>query len=441
MQQHTPTFYQSSSSSSGDSSHNDDITYGGDNVKLIRPPQQLAKQVGGIASHKYPVLAYEQYILKPLRLASRRCSSCNVSVEVKRTTTNTVKESTQNNIQEQPTLTDYKDSVRDKTKAYRGIREVAFYETLHFASTLGSTSDILSYIEHKSLLSNLGYFDSTALSLAYYARDPVVTSSVQSYTQSLHALANEVQALKQLSAFTSSYFGVVDLEILNDIERSNTSSGLQQYNIMQKPHLLLQNLTAPFRRPNIIDIKMGTQTYEPYAPASKQKREVAKYPQQAEIGFRIVGMRVHNDPSSESDDGSDGEYKCWDKSFGVKLRTRNDVIHAFMTFFKCNDAQNVSNTRHVLKSVIKQLTRIKQWFEEENSTLAFYASSILIVYEDCRGAPQLDVTTSRNSFQDPVLKMIDFAHVCRHTGGDLGYLKGICSLLGILNEIHKSIAL
>ena len=375
-----------------------------------------------------------------MRLASRRCSSCNVSVEVKRTTTNAVKEPTQNNIQEQPTLTDYKDSVRDKTKAYRGIREVAFYETLHFASTLSSTSDILSYIEHKSLLSNLGYFDSTALSLAYYARDSVVTPSVQSYTRSLHALANEVQALKQLSAFTSSYFGVVDLEILNDKDRRNTSSGPQQYNIMRKPHLLLQNLTAPFHRPNIIDIKMGTQTYEPNAPVSKQKREVAKYPQQAEIGFRIVGMRVHNnDPSSESDDGSDGEYKCWDKSFGVKLRTRNDVIHAFMTFFNCNNAQNVPNTRHVLTSVIKQLTRIKQWFEEENSTLAFYASSILIVYDDSRGAPQLDMTTSRrNSFQDPVLKMIDFAHVCRHTGGDLGYLKGICSLLGILNEIHKS---
>ena len=410
---------------------------------MIRPPKQLTtKQVGGIAQHKHPVLTFDKYILKPLRLAvCRRSSSCNVSVEEKRTTTNAVRESTQNNIKEQSTSTDYKDGVRDKTKAYRGVREVAFYETLHFASTLSSTSDILSYIAHKSLLSNLGYFDSTALSLAYYARDPVVTSSVQSYTQSLHALANEVQALKQLSAFTSSYFGVVDLEmLLNDKDRRNTSSGLQQHT-MQKPHLLLQNLTAPFHRPNIIDIKMGTQTYEPYAPVSKQKREVAKYPQQAEIGFRIVGMRVHND-GSLSDDGSDGEYKCWDKSFGVKLRTRNDLIHAFMTFFNCNDTQNVPNTRHVLTSVIKQLTQIKQWFEEENSTLAFYASSILIVYDDSSGdASQLDMTTSRNSFQDPVLKMIDFAHVCRHTGGDVGYLKGICSLLGILNEIHKSLTL
>ena len=152
-------------------------------------------------------------------------------------------------------------------------------------------------------------------------------------------------------------------------------------------------------------------------------------------------MRVHND-GSLSYDGSDGEYKCWDKSFGVKLLTRNDLIHAFMTFFNCNDTQNVPTTRHVLTSVIKQLTQIKQWFEEENSTLAFYASSILIVYDDSSGgAPQLDMRTSHNFFQDPVLKMIDFAHVCRRTGGDVGYLKGICSLLGILNEIHKSLTL
>jgi len=79
------------------------------------------------------------------------------------------------------------------------------------------------------------------------------------------------------------------------------------------------------------------------------------------------------------------------------------------------------------------LTQIKDWFETGNSSLAFYASSILIAYEGFR---HIDVACQTSN--EPVMKIIDFAHVCRQAGVDDGYLKGVRTLLKILNEIKSN---
>ncbi len=189
---------------------------------------------------------------------------------------------------------------------------------------------------------------------------------------------------------------------------------------------MLQNLTAPFSQPNIIDIKMGTRTFEPTAPLSKQTSEAAKYPQQVEFGFRIVGMGVHSD---------DGKYKYWDKSFGIGLKTRDDVTRALATFFLCDEAARGTTNCRVLSRVVDQLTQIHDWFEKENSSLSFYASSILIAYE---GSCHDDNVITHQTSNEPVVKMIDFAHVCRQTGADEGYLKGIRNLLEILDAINEN---
>ena len=139
-----------------------------------------------------------------------------------------------------------------------------------------------------------------------------------------------------------------------------------------------------------------------------------------------------------SANGGGDEYKCLNKSFGIKLKMKNDVIQALMTFFQCGDNNHITPyTKHVLSSVIKELTLLKKCFEEENSTLAFYASSILIVYD----TEDIAKKTSQNDQfcqQDPIVKMIDFAHTCRCSTGDRGYLKGITTLLAILYEIYDT---
>ena len=511
----SPEYYQSSSSS-GVSSDNDvtNSNSGEDNVEeyevSTKPsmPQRMTKQVGGISTHKRPILTLGRFILKPLR-AILRSEVMDLA---------TMKDTTYHD--DKAIIKKQKEA---SSKAFRGLREVAFYEAIQFAATLPSnlgsynelfgrvcegvssdaekkqvvpyllslckqglplntTSDIHQFYEsfiqscrnpcvgcrvkeqstaiqtesqslpclvmhgtgslrNGSMVSNhLGYFNTLVFLAAYYAKDPVVVSSIKTYANVWCTLLREMEALKMASTLTSPYVGVVDLDNLERQQQAKLASsvlGGPPQPLVNRPHLLLQNLTTSFRHPNIIDIKMGTQTYEPAAPLSKQKREAAKYPQQTEFGFRIVGMRVY-DPSSATN-GDSNEYKTWDKRYGVSLTTHEEIVQALMTFFQCNSEGHGSSvqspsTRRVMSSVRGQLTQIKNWFQDENSTLAFYASSILIVY-DGSSDPSEDCNLSFNTYPDPIVKMIDFAHVCRQNGGDTGYLKGIDSLLGMIDDI------
>jgi hypothetical protein len=57
-------------------------------------------------------------------------------------------------------------------------------------------------------------------------------------------------------------------------------------------YLCLTDLTHAYRNPSLIDIKMGTQTYDDDAPVAKREMEIAKFPSQTTLGFRFTGMKV-----------------------------------------------------------------------------------------------------------------------------------------------------
>lgn len=475
----------SSSSSEGESSEGinvDCLSASDDNTNIdpvlmsTKPakPHQMKMQVGGIAAHKRPMMALDNFILKPLSFSDMHTHLGIVNkhkFKDDETATNGIGNNQELNGVEHAAHGRIKDGVIDTAKSFRGIREVAFYETLAYASSIPSLLPVVRNNDHLcnnekaeiswavlrllSLYKNgasacsmqqssystlvdfcrhtfamchlhrywsnsfhLGHFETMVLVAAYCAGDPVVVPRIQSYARAWRALINELEALKQLTQFTAPYFGVVHLDGLEGYDKNQP---------MQNPHLLLQNLTAPLSQPNIIDIKMGTRTYEPTASFSKQISQAAKYPRQFKNGFRIVGMGIHM---------PDGTYRYWDKRFGVSLKREDDVIAALMAFFHCNNATSDKEyIRFILGCVIQQLNQIKHWFEEINSSLSFYASSILIAYENSGQGEDVTFST-RNR---PIVKMIDFAHVCRWNGGDFGYLKGVRNLLKILYEIHGRI--
>ena len=399
------------------------------------------QQVGGVSSHKKPVLTLTpHYILKPLRLTHLHQDICHH---------------------------DYngaKDGLKDKTKVYRGVREIAFYEALAFASRFShliascmepdnnpvSTEKSIGYILSchytvfrsaassypdiynsnegarsiirmiKDVCTSADSWNRIAFHLAHYARDEYVISAFKSYIDTCITLASTTVSLNKMSVFIPHYYGVVDLQSIQANEHLPLATTTLSY-----PHLLLGNITSNFRHPNIIDLKMGTQTYEPSAPESKQMREVQKYTQQAEFGFRIVGMRVY--------DTNTDDYTCKGKSFGSGLMSKDQVIEALRMFF-CLDRDS-SNTicSSVVDDILRRLTDVKDWFTNSNPGIAFYGGSILIVYEG-------DNAYSTVS-EPPAVKMIDFAHVCRKHGGDEGYLKGINTLLAILIEIRHALLL
>jgi hypothetical protein len=136
-------------------------------------------------------------------------------------------------------------------------------------------------------------------------------------------------------------------------------------------YLGLEDLTANFHKPCAIDIKMGTQTFEPGADLSKRRREVRKCPHQAEVGFRITGFQVY-DVRSDT-------FSAVNKEFGRKLQP-GVVYEALAAFFY----DGVRLRRDVVLAAIQELENLLLWFRNQIST-HFYCSSLLITYDSWQG--------------------------------------------------------
>ena len=414
--------------SSCDSLNSSESTSNEASATILQKPQQMMQQAAEVSSNKGPVLTLKpHYILKPLSLSHMYDNDLKDSL---------------------------KGSKKDKTKLYRGVREIAFYETLTNAPNL-STMFILNNDKSfrskwyamrfiNKLRSNAMSFPDTCISihegiwflfhmfkdlctskdawnrlvflLAHYSGDKVVISAFRSYIGACMSLANTMDSLNKMAVFTPDYFGLVDLKSIDTHEHSTLTTNKAP----SLHYLLLEDITINYRHPNVIDLKMGTQTYEPSAPDSKKMREVQKYTMQEEFGFRIEGMRFYD----ESTNG----YICQGKRFGTGLMTEVQVIYA-LRMFLCSGTDTICSS--TVDSIMRQLIEIKHWFQNCNSDIAIYTGSILIVHEGS--------IASKDEAAPPAVKMIDYEHVCRRKGGDEGYLKGINTLLSMLNEIRGTV--
>jgi hypothetical protein len=234
-------------------------------------------------------------------------------------------------------------------------------------------------------------------------------------------------------------------------------------------YLALDDLTRKYTTPCVMDVKMGTQTFEPDAPPEKKARELTKYSYQKEVGFRITGFKNFKKNS----------YSSVEKTFGRSLHP-SDVGDALQTFFTTSRVR-----RDVLVVVVQKLDKLLRWFTVQKQH-HFYCSSILIVYEVCNLLThsrslslshslslthslshshqyillsQADETTGRwkessetrpddkasreqwsaeAMHPDDVVqvKMIDFAHTVRGDGDvDQGYIHGLRTFIGHCQSI------
>lgn len=256
-------------------------------------------------------------------------------------------------------------------------------------------------------------------------------------------------------------------------------------------YLGLDDLSRNIYKPCVIDLKMGTQTYEPDADESKKRKEFLKCPYQSQVGFRLTGLKVY-----------DVRCNCYgwlSKHFGRSIMPSLAFAAIALCFF---DGVNIR--KDIVKIVIQKLERIYTWFKNQNR-VHFYCSSILIVYEGhvdeeyskmqyhsgaihfLRNLPShfpptherqkslskgsgvvkndindfIDLSKALNvsaedseherdgmtrafgkschlTLEDRVhVKMIDFAHVLPNqgTGLDSGYLKGLSSLITKLHQV------
>ncbi|XP_029832760.2 inositol hexakisphosphate kinase 1 [Ixodes scapularis] len=205
-----------------------------------------------------------------------------------------------------------------------------------------------------------------------------------------------------------------------------------------KEFILLENLTARYTFPCILDLKMGTRQYTDDASEEKRKSLDAKVASttSSPLGLRICGMQVYQQNL--------GYYKCHNKYFGRSLNVegfRQTLFHFLH--------DGIRFRSDILLPLIERLQALYKAVEQLES-FRFYTSSLLILYEgkntdgnsnESSRPPTERPFTKRPSTSSPVdVRMIDFAHSVhspKDQGPDQGYLFGLKSLIAQLQMLKQ----
>jgi hypothetical protein len=186
-------------------------------------------------------------------------------------------------------------------------------------------------------------------------------------------------------------------------------------------YVIMEDLTAPFTKPCILDVKIGLCSVGEDATPDKRAAMGAKDAKTttASLGLRISGFKVYHPATDKT--------TAQGKPYGQSLNDQG-FVDALKFFF--GDGGKVRKA--VVKQALKFTREVLAWFESQHDA-RFYSSSILYVYE---GAASADDQEKQGN---PVVlaRMIDFAHVhaIKDGGLDDGYLFGIRKLVKYLEDL------
>ncbi|KIH58171.1 hypothetical protein ANCDUO_11633 [Ancylostoma duodenale] len=178
--------------------------------------------------------------------------------------------------------------LKPKQEGFRGECEVNIYKLLERAlrhSTSGeanhSSGDDIKSVHQLVCSQNLNY----------------VTASLFRVTGWEDVRQEDIKGLAEL---TPAFHGITPLVIDKE----------------EHEFLILEDVTAGYTRPAILDVKMGRITYDPVASEAKREKETIKYPPQRVLGFRLLGYRMHR---------NSGEIVVKDKEWG-KAYNENNIL-------------------------------------------------------------------------------------------------------------------
>lgn len=170
--------------------------------------------------------------------------------------------------------------------------------------------------------------------------------------------------------------------------------------------IVLENIAEGFKRPNVLDVKLGSRLWADDAPPAKRAKldAVSRETTSSSLGYRIAGMKVwvgydqngsaadameaeFTDPYMTKYEGSEapkGEvvetngYKRYDKWYG-RAFTADNVKEGFETFLAGAKAGKVDRSKLLASRILQELRALQFALESEESRM--YSSSILVIYE------------------------------------------------------------
>lgn len=143
----------------------------------------------------------------------------------------------------------------------------------------------------------------------------------------------------------------------------------------------LENAAFGFKRPNIMDVKLGRRLWADDAPLEKKRRfdKISSETTHHDLGFRIAGMRVFKgaDDAGELDEE---DYKIYDKDYGRNEVNKENIVASFRKFiFNAGAGIDDEYARAVAEAFRRDLVHVRNVLENEETRM--YSSSLLFIFE------------------------------------------------------------
>ncbi|MCJ1401970.1 hypothetical protein MMC11_005187 [Xylographa trunciseda] len=160
--------------------------------------------------------------------------------------------------------------------------------------------------------------------------------------------------------------------------------------------IVLENVTAGLRKPNVLDVKLGARLWADDAPPTKRQKldDMSNATTSKPLGFRIAGMKTWMGAKAAgySYGGLQG-YKIYDREYGRSL-TLDTVREGFEKYFFIDSAGITKKfARRVIKRFLGDLHGLQEVLEKEESRM--YSASLLFVYEGDGAGLQADFETEK----------------------------------------------
>ncbi|KAG9073006.1 hypothetical protein KI688_000787 [Linnemannia hyalina] len=134
--------------------------------------------------------------------------------------------------------------------------------------------------------------------------------------------------------------------------------------------ICLENVSLGFKKPCVLDLKMGTQLFDDDASEEKKARlgAVAANTTTLPLGFRMTGFEVY--------DSEKGDFTKYSKHYGKGL-TEDTVLDGFRNYFAAK--LGPERMRLIIERFVNDLTDFLATIE--NQELRMRSSSLLMIYE------------------------------------------------------------
>ena len=197
--------------------------------------------------------------------------------------------------------------------------------------------------------------------------------------------------------------------------------------------VVLENVAAHFKKPNILDVKLGSRLWANDAPMAKRVKldKVAEETTSKPLGLRIEGMKTYQGALSNTvGNATSGEYHFYGKLYGRSFSTET-IARGFEEYFQLAKGLKAKGPiRKVIRRFMENLKSMESALEKEESRM--YSASLLFVYEGDQQSLQDAIVTERDIIASLTSKVSDGDDSTNGDGAttDDRATKGIDSTIG-----------